>query len=218
MEDGFQVPNSQLPPAAEAQQLQNLAAQYAALAHHLNQLAQQACPPVAVSMPEEMDDGKRTTVMIRNLPNDYTRDEVLKLLDELGFQGKYDFFYLPMDFKNHVGLGYAFLNMTTFQYAQEIMARLEGFDRWKMESGKKCTVAWGSPLQGLEAHINRYRDCPLMHPEVPKYFKPMLFSNGVEVEFPEPTKPLRKPRIKKENGSGTKLRSADPMWRLGWRS
>merc|ERR1740123_2226645 len=52
------------------------------------------------NMPEHVvQDGERTTVMLRNLPNDYTRDMLLALLDKEGFQGKYNFVYLPMDFK-----------------------------------------------------------------------------------------------------------------------
>merc|ERR1719461_2657977 len=53
----------------------------------------------------------RTTLMLRNLPLDYTRDMLLQLLDKEGFAGKYDFIYLPVDFKTRAGLGYAFLNM-----------------------------------------------------------------------------------------------------------
>lgn len=43
---------------------------------------------------------RRTTIMIRNIPNRYTQESLLKVID-VKFQGQYDFFYLPMDFKVH---------------------------------------------------------------------------------------------------------------------
>merc|ERR1712039_631336 len=58
-----------------------------------------------------LQDNARTTIMLRNLPNDYSRQMLLDLLDENGFQSSYDFVYLPMDVKRKVGLGYAFVNM-----------------------------------------------------------------------------------------------------------
>merc|ERR1712113_1012642 len=55
--------------------------------------------------------GSRTTVMLRNLPNHYTADLVLAMLDAEGFAGLFDFLYLPIDLKSHACLGYAFINL-----------------------------------------------------------------------------------------------------------
>lgn len=54
---------------------------------------------------------ERTTVMLRNLPNNYTREMFLEMLDSEGFRGSYDFVYLPCDFHRKANLGYAFVNM-----------------------------------------------------------------------------------------------------------
>ncbi len=40
----------------------------------------------------------RTTIMLRNIPNRFNQEALLKILDQ-NFKGLYDFFYLPMDFK-----------------------------------------------------------------------------------------------------------------------
>ena len=40
---------------------------------------------------------KRATLMLKNVPNKYTLENVLNELDELGFKNKYNFFYLPPD-------------------------------------------------------------------------------------------------------------------------
>merc|ERR1712217_823433 len=62
----------------------------------------------------------RTTVMMRNLPNDMNREMLLELLDTHGFRGLYDFIYVPIDFKRRAGLGYAFVNMSTPQAAERM--------------------------------------------------------------------------------------------------
>lgn len=41
---------------------------------------------------------KRTTIMIRNIPNRYNQESLLMVID-VKFKGMYDFIYLPMDFK-----------------------------------------------------------------------------------------------------------------------
>jgi hypothetical protein len=41
---------------------------------------------------------RRTTLMIKNIPNKYTQKMLLSTVDE-AHKGLYDFFYLPIDFK-----------------------------------------------------------------------------------------------------------------------
>jgi len=45
--------------------------------------------------------------------------------------------------------------------------------------------------QGLVANFNRYRDSPVMHPEVLEEWKPAIFDNEQCWEFPLPTKQLK---------------------------
>jgi len=139
---------------------------------------------------------QRTTVMLRNIPNDYSRDMLLDLLNQEAFRGCYDFVYLPQDFKRHAGLGYAFINLVDHAEAMRFMQHFGGFNSWKFSSQKVCEAAWGAPLQGLEQHIYRYKNSPLMHPDVPDEFKPVLFKDGVRIVFPDPTKRIRPPRMK----------------------
>jgi len=121
---------------------------------------------------------------------------LLELLDSHGFYGQYDFIYVPMDFKRSAGLGYAFVNATTSAAAERIFANMQGFTGWQFCSSKVLEVAWGEPLQGLAAHVDRYRNSPVMHSDVSDKFKPLLFQYGVRIPFPLPTKRIQKPRVK----------------------
>lgn len=134
-----------------------------------------------------------TTLMMRNIPNDYTRTMLLDLLDSMGLAGNYDFVYLPMDFGKMAGLGYAFVNFVSHAVADAARHTLHGFNQWKIQSQKVCAVCWGQPLQGFEAHIERYRSSPVMHRDVPDDCKPIILQGGVRVPFPQPTKRVRHP-------------------------
>lgn len=142
---------------------------------------------------------RRTTVMIRNVPNNYTRTEVMELLDSQGFACKYDFLYFPIDFETHAALGYAFVNLVSPEEAEKFRKVFEGFSGWAVRSGKVCSVVWTQQEQGLVAHVQRYRNSPLMHELVPDEYRPVVLENGQRVAFPEPTKKIKPPR------KGTKL-------------
>jgi len=136
---------------------------------------------------------QRTTCMLRNMPENYTRQTLLELIDTVGFAGKYNLIYLPMDFKNKNNLGYAFVDLISDGVAQIFFEAFSGFCDRGFSAEKECEVSW-STVQGYPAHIERYRNSPVMHSLVPDDFKPLLFVDGQQVPFPEPTKRIREPR------------------------
>merc|ERR1712023_236823 len=71
---------------------------------------------------------KKTTLMIRNIPNNMTRELFMALLESQGFARSYDFVYLPMDFKRHAGYGYAFVNCVAHGVAERMMQHFQGFN------------------------------------------------------------------------------------------
>lgn len=139
---------------------------------------------------------ERTTVMLRNIPNNYSRQMLLDLIDSEGFTCQYDFIYLPVDFKSRASLGYAFVNLTSPPVAQRFWKTFNGFSNWILPSRKVCGLNWSGPHQGLDAHLERYRNSPVMHEGVPDAFKPVVFQDGVRIAFPPPTKRLREPRTR----------------------
>lgn len=141
----------------------------------------------------------RTSVMIRNMPNAYTREMLRELIDSMGLAGSYDFVYLPIDFKSQIGLGYSLINFTSVLGAQLCCDRLEGYGNWKVPCDTCCTVVWSSPTQGLEALLDRYRNSPVMHHSLPDEWKPVLLQQGMRVAFPPPSKPIKSPKVRKQN-------------------
>jgi len=149
----------------------------------------------AWSSSSEQDD-QRTTVMLRNLPNNYTRAMLVELLESNGFGGTYNFLYLPIDFKTQAALGYAFIDLASPGLVPAFWSAFGGFSAWCVPSRKQCFVSWCEPNQGLEAHIERYRNSPVMHESVPDEYRPMLLQDGLRVPFPPPTKAIRAPRVR----------------------
>jgi hypothetical protein len=143
----------------------------------------------------------RTTVMLRNVPTSYTREMLLDLIDSLGFAGSYDFAYLPMEFSSQAALGYAFINFVSAGKALLCFDIFEGFSDWKVPSEKFCSVTWSSPNQGLQAHIERYQNSPVMHHSLPDEWKPVLFQHGVRVPFPLPTRPIKTPKVRQHSSA-----------------
>lgn len=138
----------------------------------------------------------KTTVMWKNLPNNYTRDDLLALVDASGFASAYDFFYSPIDFTSNALVGYAFVNFVSTEQADKFYYHFQDFTAWTLKSEKVSMVTWSHPLQGLEGHIERYRNSPVMHEDVSDDKRPVLFKDGVRIPFPEPTKKLRAPHLK----------------------
>ena len=135
-----------------------------------------------------------TTVMLRNLPNNYCRSMILALLDKEGFEGKYNFLYLPIDFRTRACMGYAFVNLVDPAQVPDFWAKFSGYSNWLVRSKKLCGVSWSEPHQGLESHVERYRNSPIMHESVPDEYRPIVLQNGVRVACPESSKSSRPPR------------------------
>jgi hypothetical protein len=152
-----------------------------------------------VSEIREVKAEQQTTLMLRNLPNNYSRSMFLGMLDSKGFSGVYDFVYLPIDFSSRACLGYAFVNLTDPATVPRFWKTFDGYSKWVLPSRKVCTVSWSGPHQGLEAHIERYRNSPVMHDSVPDEYKPLVFKDGMRMYFPPPTKVNRAPRIRIRN-------------------
>jgi len=150
-------------------------------------------PQVVVPKPPVCGTESSTTVMMRNFPYSYKRENLLLLLDSFSFHGSYDFVYLPLDYDTKCNLGYAFVNLTSPGEARRFMNTFEGCSSWiGSESKKVCSVCWAE-VQGQRQNVDRLRNHPVMSVKVPEEFKPFMFKDGERVPFPQPTKKIRPP-------------------------
>jgi hypothetical protein len=83
-----------------------------------------------------------TTIMVKNLPNRVRVENLVEKLDELGFGGRCDYVYMPMDWQTHANKGFAFANFKTAKDALDFAAEIEGtalFGNCSSSSGKRMT-------------------------------------------------------------------------------
>ena len=127
--------------------------------------------------------GEWTTVMLRNLPNKYTANMLIELLNNQGFSGMYDYVYLPIDFRNQCNLGYAFVNFQRDCNAQDCKHKLLNFSDWTFKSGK-CLETRYAFVQGFKSNVERYRKSYISSQDVPENCKPLVFdANGHRVDI-----------------------------------
>mmetsp|Transcript_47998 Transcript_47998/g.133917 ORF Transcript_47998/g.133917 Transcript_47998/m.133917 type:complete len:504 (-) Transcript_47998:139-1650(-) len=148
----------------------------------------------AASLAKDEIPGNYTTVMLRNIPNKYTREMLVKQLSQ-DFSGQFDFMYLPIDFKNKCNVGYGFINFRMPEHCAKFVEMFHGVDVRKCLPGlnsKKVVEVTPARVQGLSENVRRLRNSPVMnqlqdHPE----WMPLLFNeDGFEEPFPMPDQPL----------------------------
>ena len=91
---------------------------------------------------------KRTTLMIRHIPNKYNLYTFLEDIN-MDFKGTYDVFYLPIDYKNNCNLGFAFINFVDPMHILGFYNAFRG-NKWRrFKSDKICELAYAK-FQGKE--------------------------------------------------------------------
>lgn len=112
------------------------------------------------------DSDIRTTVMIKNIPNKYTKEMILSAIDRF-FARTYDFFYLPIDFKNKCNVGYAFINFKSHRTIRPFFEEFNG-KRWeRFNSEKLCALAYGR-IQGLISLVQHFKSSCVMNQDDPQ--------------------------------------------------
>lgn len=79
--------------------------------------------------------------MVKNIPNKYTQKMLLSTIDDY-CSGTYDFFYLPIDFKNKCNVGYAFINLIKPEYIVPLVEKFNHKKWEKFNSEKVCNISY----------------------------------------------------------------------------
>ncbi|XP_024989330.1 uncharacterized protein LOC112523890 [Cynara cardunculus var. scolymus] len=117
-------------------------------------------------------EAKSTSVMIKNIPNKYTRKLLIQTLDNhckvenekikndetKNLVSAYDFLYLPIDFNHRVNAGFAFVNFTNPNAAVRFRDAFHG-KSWNLFDSPKIAEISGARIQGREALVN---NCKIM--------------------------------------------------------
>jgi hypothetical protein len=99
-------------------------------------------------------EDRRTTVMIKNIPNKFNRDMLLNIIDK-NFKGAYDIFILPTDVNRYKNFGYSFINFTCSYYIPNFYYLFNGKKWSNTNSQKMCEITY-SKIQGRNNLLQHY--------------------------------------------------------------
>ena len=74
--------------------------------------------------------------MIKNVPSYFSLNDMLSLINKQFF-GRYDYFYMPVDFSSKLNKGFAFINMTSAIYILDFYLEFHCC-KWKDKMGENC--------------------------------------------------------------------------------
>ncbi|CAK0866253.1 unnamed protein product [Prorocentrum cordatum] len=148
-------------------------------------------PPLErqASLPSSSEalDPLPTTVVMQGLPRCYSRDRLVRLFNNHGFEGKCDFVFLPLDESGRENLGHAVVNLTGPLVAARFCDTFQGFNRWWHAWLKEsCVVSWSPVAQGLEANIALYGACGALGGSAPDsdQHAPAVAEDGRDASLP----------------------------------
>ncbi|RXK40590.1 hypothetical protein M231_02045 [Tremella mesenterica] len=158
------------------------------LGRQWNPYDRQAIPEENRVFPERILSGldPRTTVMIKDVPNKLSRDQLIDILHEV-VPRRFDFVYLRFDFKNCCNVGYAFVNFVDVGALYAFIQAKVG-KKWNLFSSEKVLQVSYANIQGKASLINKFRNSAVMG--VIEQWRPKLFYSsgarqGDEEPFPE---------------------------------
>uniref|UniRef100_A0A7S1FBH0 RRM domain-containing protein n=1 Tax=Noctiluca scintillans TaxID=2966 RepID=A0A7S1FBH0_NOCSC len=97
-----------------------------------------------------------TSVMIRNLPLEITQRALLEELDASGFNGLYDFAYMPCCFVTGKGKGFAFVNFVSTQTATALARSWHRSRRFGVRSDEPALNVSSAAIQGWADNVAKW--------------------------------------------------------------
>jgi len=130
------------------------------------------------------------TVMMRHIPCKYTQGKFMNEINNAGFEGTYDFLYLPLDLRNPGNRGFAFINFLSPQLAEEFYSYYHGQKLRHFEATAPIAVM-PADVQGFEESAERFYAWSLKKKQTggePVFLKPLKVNVGEQGAHQGPTK------------------------------
>merc|ERR1719356_2010318 len=124
-----------------------------------------------------------TTMMLRNIPNKYTQNTLMQEINDFGYAGTYNFFYLPMDVHNRSNVGYAFINSEQPEAADRFH-RSFADHRFQRFHSRKIGGVCVAHVQGLDANLRHFENRAVTQARNDQY-RPVVLQGSVRVDFEE---------------------------------
>jgi len=158
------------------------------------------CVPRNTDLGKKFGEGAEQdihTLMIRNIPNLYTRSMLMEELDSLGFGGAYDFIYLPIDKSTQWNVGYAFVNFDDPAVSRNCMSTMMNYTFKKFEHGTgkiaQVSIAY---IQGLEQNLRYYSKTAVQCSRMQSH-RPLVLKGGASELLGKARKHNRRRRRKR---------------------
>lgn len=135
-------------------------------------------PPSGLSAGRLESDLNATSLMVRNIPIQYTQDMLLK---EWPNNGDYDFLYLPIHIKKRCNNSFCFINFVTPQ-AAHAFARKWQHNRLQFYSSRKPLDISLAAIQGRLQNLLHFRCSKTMRLNN-KNFQPVVFEGTKRIDM-----------------------------------
>ena len=123
--------------------------------------------------------------MIKNIPNKFTREKLIELIDK-NFQDTYDLFLLPKDGNKNRNFGYAFINFISSYSIPYFYYSFNGKKWSDTNSLKVCEITY-SKIQGRNELISHYPNKIIFFNDktkTNKFFIPNVYKEIFKQIFP----------------------------------
>jgi len=116
--------------------------------------ARTASSSTAARQQQRGDDSREyTTIMLKNLPQVFSQQDLMRAMDKHGFAKTYNFCYVPVNFQEGSCRGYAFINFRTYTVAAAFLSAWHGSRIFCTDLHYRPLVAVVAGSQGLEALV-----------------------------------------------------------------
>jgi len=117
-----------------------------------------------------------TTLMVRNIPGSVTQKRVLEELRRGGFDGAFDFVYVPSSFDSRENKGYGFVNFARPESVRAFVGAWHNSRVFCSNDADPALNVSAATVQGLEANIKKWssRVRRIRNPELKPHVVPQV--------------------------------------------